>query len=650
MPIPIVILNPTVGYKVPQILYAFRQRPSEFNLEEIKARLRDIRKYSIERLDLLIQRLKDVLHERYPEVELIHADDAKDVVKVLKRICDQHKKVSINKSNTVEQLRELLIQEGFEIDEAYYREFEGFIPTKGRRSYWQMLRGVTFEAKWRSFVSTPFSWDGERSTEGKEGEVVLLGVSAISAEDGTVFFTEHSRNITRGLSEASHVVLLVGLEKIVRNREDALFQARCTGSFGFEAISSELNLQSVEQDLSIGRRRLGSNTRVYVILIDDGRKAVRERDDFKELLYCIGCRTCNAVCPLSYTHEAYEGPRFWLKRFNEAFKGARGLGETWVCTTCRSCEVHCPLEIRHANHAVNMRKHLVKEGRGPLPPHARFGKSVKENRNPYLEPHEKRFAWLKERLPQRAKMIYFVGCTACYRQHSIAESTVKIFKSLGLNFSILGQEEWCCGSPLIRTGQWDIALEVAKHNVDVINNSGVELVITSCAGCYITLSRDYDEVFNLKIIPKVLHTAELLHPLLEEGKLKFTKELNMVVTYHDPCHLSRSRAAFLPERERPKVYEPPRAVLEAIPRIKFVEMPRNRDEGWCCGAGGGVKAAFAETAVRTALERVKEAEEVKAQALITACPFCVRNLQDATREYDRPIEVLDLTEIITRLL
>lgn len=296
-----------------------------------------------------------------------------------------------------------------------------------------------------------------------------------------------------------------------------------------------------------------------------------------------------------------------------------------------------------------MKGHLVERGIGPLPPHVRFGDSIEKNHNPYSEPHEERFAHLWN-LSRKAETIYFVGCTACYRQKSIAQSTVQILNSLDMNFGVLGSEEWCCGSPLIRTGQMKLARKVAEHNAKVINESKADEVITSCAGCFLTMKEDYKKFFGIELNPEVLHTSELLYLLWKEGDLHFPKGLNMNVTYHDPCHLGRGMGVLLPELERERVYEPPRGILKAIPELKLLEMPRNRDYSWCCGAGGGVKAAFPELALWSAKERVKEASGVNAQAIVTTCPFCVRNLRDAVEEFNMTLGVYDLTEIVSKAL
>ena len=177
-----------------------------------------------------------------------------------------------------------------------------------------------------------------------------------------------------------------------------------------------------------------------------------------------------------------------------------------------------------------------------------------------------------------------------------------------------------------------------NYNIQKIKEVGADKVITSCAGCYRTLKNDFakhDAEHDLEII----HTSELILKLLKEEKLKFTSEFNRTVTYHDPCHLGRHSG----------LYEEPREVYKQIPGIKFVEMKRNRENAWCCGAGGGVKIGYPDWSIEISKERLEEAKETGASIVSSTCPFCRTNLSDANKAFDMGLEVLDLVEIIDQL-
>jgi Fe-S oxidoreductase len=167
-------------------------------------------------------------------------------------------------------------------------------------------------------------------------------------------------------------------------------------------------------------------------------------------------------------------------------------------------------------------------------------------------------------------------------------------------------------------------------------------VITSCSDGYSTFKKLYPKV-NTYIKFETRHMAEYLEELIKNQKLRFTKRVPLKVTYHDPCHLGRHLGD-------DGVYDPPRNVLRSLPGVTLVEMERNRENAWCCGAGAGVSQANPELALWTANERLKEARETGAAALVTACPWCERNFKDAAKEYGADIPIYDIAEIACRAL
>ena len=186
-----------------------------------------------------------------------------------------------------------------------------------------------------------------------------------------------------------------------------------------------------------------------------------------------------------------------------------------------------------------------------------------------------------------------------------------------------------------RLGARDVGLELAKHNVELFRSLGVKTVVTHCPGCYRTLKLDYPKVLG-EMPVQVLHFSEFVEDLLSDGRLRLNGKIDAKVTYHDPCHLGKHA----------KVYEAPRKVLESIPGVELVEMERTRKDSWCCGAGGGVKSAFPDSAIKVANERIKEAERTGAQYLVSACPFCRQNLKDAAEASGSRLQVYDLMEML----
>lgn len=305
----------------------------------------------------------------------------------------------------------------------------------------------------------------------------------------------------------------------------------------------------------------------------------------------------------------------------------------YSCMTCGNCKDHCGAEIDLVSVYEAMREDLANAGSG-LDAHRRFVESVEKDKNPYFEPKADRLKWANGiELRNDGKLIYFVGCTSSYRRQEIAKATAKILERTNADFRVMA-DEWCCGSPLLRTGYKKQSLELARHNLKAFEDA--ETIITSCAGCYKTIKLDYPKIVG-EVPIKVLHTSEYVLSLIRDGRLEFNKEVEKVVTYHDPCHLSRGGG----------VYEAPREVLKSIPGITFKEMYPTGKNSLCCGAGGGVKSGFKDLAVRIAEEfKIKPSEELGVNTIVTTCPFCKTNMIDAAMNAGSKIEVVDLAELI----
>lgn len=215
-------------------------------------------------------------------------------------------------------------------------------------------------------------------------------------------------------------------------------------------------------------------------------------------------------------------------------------------------------------------------------------------------------------------MLYFRGCTAREKQTDISKATERLLNLAGVDYHVL-EDEKCCGSVLLRTGFIDEALSQIRKNTQVLKD---EKIITSCAGCYKTLTEDYEGL-------DVMHISQLLSDLINDGRLAFKKS-DLNVTFHDSCHLGRHM----------EVFDEPRDVIENVANI--VEMENNREDGLCCGAGGGVKSAYPNLASQMAKSRISQAKETGCKTLVTTCPFCKLNLENDE------MEVMDLTEFLLK--
>jgi Fe-S oxidoreductase len=209
----------------------------------------------------------------------------------------------------------------------------------------------------------------------------------------------------------------------------------------------------------------------------------------------------------------------------------------------------------------------------------------------------------------------------------------------GVDFGILGNEEQCCGNEIRRMGESGLFEELVGKNMERFENYQIERIITGCPHGYNALKNEYPQGKF-----EVLHTTQLLAKRLEEGKLPLLREMKKVVTYHDPCFLGKQNT----------IFDDPRMLIHAIPGITFKELDRSRERSLCCEGGGGRMwvESSSETGERLAEVRVKDAVELGAEIIATACPFCVLTLEDAvkTSGHEEKIRVMDVTELLAEAI
>ncbi|MGY5858161.1 MAG: (Fe-S)-binding protein [Candidatus Thorarchaeota archaeon] len=309
------------------------------------------------------------------------------------------------------------------------------------------------------------------------------------------------------------------------------------------------------------------------------------------------------------------------------------------CTLCGNCTSICAAEFDPAKCLESVREVL-----NEIPNEVRdtIAKKILENNNPYVDENQTRRDWVKEvgfDIPSTGEVLYFTGCTAGLKLPETAKSTAKVLKAAGGDFAVL-EEEPCCGSVMIRTGMVEEAKKNAEKAIEMIAKSGAKKIVVTCAGCLKTLREDYKERFGLDF-PEVLHVVEYLKPLIESGKLKLKKSVDSKkITWHDPCHLGRALG----------VYEEPRDVLKAIPGVELVEMETNREAAMCCGSGGGLRSYDGDLAKKIAADRMSDAEDIEADILATACPFCEHNLKDGAERIGSKIKVVDILDLLAQQL
>ncbi len=362
----------------------------------------------------------------------------------------------------------------------------------------------------------------------------------------------------------------------------------------------------------------------------------------ENLLACFQCGTCTGICP--WGDFRYFNSRRIIRQ------AILGLSEpqsenTWLCTSCRLCEELCPRDVKISKVMSALRNMALEDGRGVPATVSNALDSLFENGNPLMRPKQERTQWLKDlevktiKKGESADILFFVGCTASYdpRAQKIARALVKIFEHLEVDYAILGNAERDCGNCVRMLGE-DMLFDMLKEEQGgLIDSLNINRIVTTSPHSYNALL-DY----GLRDEIKIQHYTQFLYEKIQDGSLKFSKSLDKIVTYADPCYLGRHN----------NIYEEPRDVLQAIPGLKLVEMEKNRRFALCCGGGAG--RIWQETPIqeRFANPRTEEALTTGASVMATACYYCLLNYTDAIKTLDKEeaIEALDIAEIVAQAI
>jgi len=403
--------------------------------------------------------------------------------------------------------------------------------------------------------------------------------------------------------------------------------------------------------LVVGPRQVFTTTGGGEVVQSGSRPSLAEYRE--EVQRCMRCGFCRVLCP-TWEFVGWESgtPRGRMQLVRGLLDGelevnAYVADRVYKCALCGYCLWRCPAGVKTTETIRAARAHLVEVEAYPEALD-RIDANVRGNHSLYDMAPGERADWVDYmdlrdlvRVGERAEVVYFPGCVASLssRAMSVAAATSLILDHLGLDWTVLGGEEWCCGDPLLLSGKTGFAGETALHNLQAIRRLGARTLVTSCAGCYRAFNQEYPRLVGDPGL-EVLHTSQLLERALREGRIGFAAGLDMTVTYHDPCELGRLGG----------VYEAPRAVLRAVPGARFMELARNRSLTRCCGGGGVLKATYPEIALRLGSRKLEEAHLVGAEAVVSTCPACKLNISDAASEENDPLQVLDLTEIVARAM
>ncbi|MBB3108661.1 Fe-S oxidoreductase [Paenibacillus phyllosphaerae] len=321
--------------------------------------------------------------------------------------------------------------------------------------------------------------------------------------------------------------------------------------------------------------------------------------------------------------------------------------EIWACTTCRNCEDQCPVGNEHVDKIIDLRRHLVlMEGSVPHEGQ-RAMQNIERQGNPWGISRADRSRWTEDiegiKVPtvkqnSDFEVLFFVGSMGSYdnRSRKISRAFVRLLHEAGVSFAILGNEEKNSGDTPRRMGNEMLFQQLCTENIETFRKYGVRKIVTACPHTFNTLKNEYPE-FGMEGV-EVLHHTQLLDQLVKEGRLTPRHAVKERITYHDSCYLGRYN----------DVYDQPRNILRAIQGVELVEMARSRENGMCCGAGGGMMWMEETAGKRVNVARTEQALAVNPTMISSACPYCLTMLEDGTKqkEADERVKARDVAEIL----
>jgi Fe-S oxidoreductase len=390
--------------------------------------------------------------------------------------------------------------------------------------------------------------------------------------------------------------------------------------------------------------------------------------DLLDAFSCTECGRCQNVCPAGITgkplnprgviHDikvnllenraafaAGEAPAVPL--IGDGGEGSVSAEAIWACTTCGACMEACPVFIEQMPKVIQLRRHLV-ESEAEFPEELlNLFENMEGRSNPWGIAPSERTKWcgqldVKPFDKDTTEYLFFVGCAGSFdaRNKHVSVAMAQLLDRAGVTWGILGKDEKCCGDSVRRLGNEFVFDKMARENVAMFIERGVKKVVTQCPHCFTTLKNDYRQ-YGLEL--EVIHHSELLRNLVADGRLPVsaqTKELGTTV-FHDSCYLGRHN----------DVYDAPRTVIETATGQAPAEMGRNRNNAFCCGAGGGRMWMEEHTGERINLTRVKEALEQKPDTICVACPYCMTMFEDGLKDVQADgVKVRDVAEVMAEAL
>jgi len=606
----------------------FQTEETRTNLDQIKSRLKEIRTYARNNYPQLLEELKYNLSQ-YNRVKITTADTDKEAIDYIKQLAESIRIISVNKSGVItNELKPELVassatrrgggKEGFQVVDSYYNEFK---ESEGKiTDYWQLphLHNLGIVG------SFDIVEGGIRTNTSAKDYLALLGVNAVSAQDATFFFLQHFSNIQKDLAQARKIVLVIPIDKIVKDKESAEFQTQCMGIWGMESMLLDISLKRNDQIKVDDLPNIPGVTdrEIHIILFDNGRSNLLN-SDFKDMFLCIGCRACVSQCPINKmmrTPDAVWSCKNYLWQFllEKEFvpKGTPTSGgrraftpepELDKCLHCESCRTECPLEIDLPHLMWRAQEDYVDRYGRPLKriltgnPEllAKMGVLFTPFSNIALKIPLSRTLMekvtgfhRKSRLPRFAgktfqskfvpradskttrKIAYYVGCFANYYDPQVALCTAEVLRKIGREVIVPPQK--CCGMPMMANDNFQGAKNNAAYNIKSLAEvvtKGYD-IISTCPSCSLMIKREYLGLLDLpeaKLVSEHLWYISDYPPLRRIADEAISiRETPVDIFYHIPCHLKNQG---IPEGSK--------KLLKSIPGISIKGIRTT-----CCGMGG----------------------------------------------------------------
>jgi len=468
----------------------------------------------------------------------------------------------------------------------------------------------------------------------QKARIGITGANAIAAKDGAALILHNEGNITRVRMREKHI-LITAIDKIFPTVEDALLMLRletylATGALFpsfIDIVAGRSKSSDIEKQLFYGMHK---PEEVIIVFLDNGRKQILDTaKDFSDLLYCIGCGNCLLDCP---TYNAV-GSLFGA----DGMLGGRGVALScllrglkagvedglFLCTTCGLCEEVCPLGINAGKRLKDLRRRGLEDTK--ISVELDEVKQLQAAIDRYGTPYEKMARAEFPVSKKKSSVVLYIGCVGMTTESETTELAIKLLNRLGVDFTLI--DEVCCEAVKGETGS-SPSRERIKQNIERMKETGGREVLFLCPTCLKTFL-EYDAEEKTGLLFKTLTSY------LSEHFVLTTSQANpSTVTYHDPCHLGRGLGSYHGTRDLMKGLE-----------SRWVEMEHHHQESLCCGAGGGIRGFYPKFSRDIARRRVKEAEEVKADILLTDCLSCKHNLKQGV-PFEGKLKVMTTPEYL----